>query len=69
MEKIREDMPVFLHDGEVAFGAVRRTSPLVVFVEGSGDFEVPASAIHDVHFAKLLLDGSKLDHRLRAAIA
>jgi hypothetical protein len=69
MEKIREGFAVFLHDGEVAFGAVRRISPLVVYVENAGDFEVPAAAVHDVHFEKVLLDASKLDARLVAAIA
>jgi hypothetical protein len=68
MQKIREDLPVFLHDGEVSFGAIRRVSPLVVYVEGSGDFEVPAAAVHDVHFDKVLIDIGKVDARLRAAI-
>ena len=67
-EKIREGFAVFLHDGEVAVGAVRRVSPLTIFIENGGDFVVPASAVHDVHFNKVILDGHKLDIKLRDAI-
>jgi len=67
-EKIREGFAVFLHDGEVAIGAVRRISPLTIFIENAGDFVVPASAVRDVHFDKVILDGRKLDARLHDAI-
>ena len=67
-EKIREGFAVFLHDGDVAIGAVRRISPLTIFIENSGDFVVPASAVHDVHFDKVNLDGRKLDAKLHDAI-
>jgi len=67
-EKIREGFAVFLHDGEVAVGAVRRVSPLTIFIENAGDFVVPASAVHEVHFNKVILDGGKLDANLHDAI-
>ena len=67
-EKIREGFAVFLHDGDVAIGAVRRVSPLTIFIENSGDFVVPASAVNDVHFSKVILDGRKLDAKLHDAI-
>ncbi|MBI1362305.1 MAG: hypothetical protein GC155_18680 [Alphaproteobacteria bacterium] len=68
-EKIREGFPVFLHDGEVAVGAVRRVTPLTVYIENSGDFVVPAAAVHDVHFDKVILDSGKIGHDMRGAIA
>jgi len=73
-EAIRPEMPVFLHDGEVAIGAVRHAphgshTDLIVFVEGGGDFLVHPGAVKDVHHDKLVLDPAKLDPRMRAAIA
>jgi hypothetical protein len=67
-EKIREGFAVFLHDGDIAVGAVRRVSPLTVYIENGGDFVVPADAVHDVHFDKVILDGRKLDEKLHEAI-
>jgi len=70
-EKIKEGFAVFLHDGEVAFGAVRQVSAkeLVIYIENHGDFTVPMRAVRDVHFNKVILDGSKLDSNVRTAIA
>lgn len=69
-ESIRIEHPVHLHDGEVAFGAVRAVNrhELVVYIENAGDFTVPMSAVHDVHDAKVVLDSSKLDKRTLNAI-
>ncbi|HOY79371.1 MAG TPA: hypothetical protein PLN33_16260 [Hyphomonadaceae bacterium] len=69
-EPIRVDQPVFLHDGDVAFGAVRAVTgkELRIYVENAGEFTVPVSAVHDVHFDKVILDGAKLDQKLHAAI-
>lgn len=69
MEKIREGFAVFLHDGDVAIGAVRQVQPLTIYVENAGDFVVPVAAIHDVHFNKVLLDSAKIGAKLQAAIA
>lgn len=73
LERIREDFEVYVHDGEVAFGAVRQVGPggrpeIVVFVENSGEFTVPLSAVRDVHDEKVILDCGRLDRRLREAI-
>jgi hypothetical protein len=70
MEKIREDLPVFLHDGDVAIGAVRAVhkADIDIYIENAGDFVVPLSAVHDVHFDKVILDGRKLDKEIRDAI-
>ena len=72
-ERIREDFEVYVHDGDVAFGAVRQVSPggrpeIVVYVENAGDFAIPISAVRDVHDEKVILDCAKLEHRLRKAI-
>lgn len=69
-ESIRVDQPVFLHDGDVAFGTVREVHghQLKIYIENAGDFTVPASAVQEVHFDKLILDGAKLDKKIHAAI-
>ena len=69
-ENIREGFDVFLHDGEKAFGAVRRVhrNGIVIYVENGGDFEVPLSAVVDAHSEKVLLDPGKLDPKLKEAI-
>jgi hypothetical protein len=69
-EAIREGFDVFTHDGEKAFGAVRRVhkDAIVVYVENAGDFEVPLSAVNDAHSEKVILDSGKLDAKLREAI-
>ncbi|MGH6877190.1 MAG: hypothetical protein ACREHV_07395 [Rhizomicrobium sp.] len=73
MERIEEDFEVFVHDGDVAFGAVRRVSPglrpeIVVYVENAGDFTVPLSAVREVHDEKVVLDCAKIGRDLKAAI-
>jgi len=69
-EPIRKDLPVFLHDGDVAVGAVRGMSgnDLIIYIENAGDFTLPRSVVKDVHEHKVILDGSKLDARVHAAI-
>ena len=70
MEKIAEGFDVFTHDGDKAFGAVRqvRGNEIVVYIENGGDFEVPLSAVKDVHDEKVVLDSGHLDARLKEAI-
>ncbi len=71
-EPIREGFDVFVHDGEKAFGAVRRieagSGHIVVYVEGAGDFSVPLSAVRDVHSEKVILDCGRIDVALKRAI-
>lgn len=72
-ERVREGFDVFVHDGEKAFGAVRRVhfegkNELLVYVENAGDFVVPYDAIKDVHADKVILDCNKIDRRLKSAI-
>jgi len=70
-ETIRVDLPVFLHDGDVAIGAVHAVSPdrVEIYIENSGDFSIPRSAVRDVHFNKVILDSAKLDKNVLGAIA
>ena len=70
MEQIREGFDVFLHDGDMAFGAIRQVSDgaLGIYVENAGDFTVRRSAVRDVHDGKVVLDGDRLEPRLQDAI-
>ena len=69
-EQLKPELPVFAHDGEVAFGAVREIYPteVLIYVENTGDIRIPLDAVADVHFDKVLLNLDKLDDRTRAAI-
>jgi hypothetical protein len=72
-DKIQVGYQVFVSDGGEEFGAVREVSPngrpeLVVYVENSGEFVVPLSAVEAVHSQKVILECGKLDRRLRQAI-
>ena len=69
-DKLKPELPVFAHDGEVAFGAVREIYPdeVMIYIENTGDVRVPRSAIADVHYDKVMLNVEKLDERTQAAI-
>jgi hypothetical protein len=69
-EKIEEGFMAFLVDGKDGIGAVREvtTTSLVIYVENAGEFEIPRSAVKDVHSQKVLLKPELLDKRLLAAI-
>lgn len=62
---------VYVKEGGVMFGAVRAVHRhgLQIYVENSGDFEVPADAVKSVHDGKVLLTIDKLGASLRTAIA
>lgn len=62
---------VYVKEGGVMFGAVRAVHRhgLQIYVENSGDFEVPADAVRSVHDGKVLLALDKLGTTLRTAIA
>jgi hypothetical protein len=69
-ETIRVDLPVFLHDGDVTIGSVHDVKPdsIEVYIENAGDFSIPRSAVHEVHFNKVILDGRKLSKEVHDAI-
>ena len=58
LEKIEDGAMVFLVNGAEGVGAVRRVSKsgIVVYVEGAGEFAIPASVILRVHDQKVMLD-------------
>ena len=70
MEKIQEGFDIFTHDGEKAFGAVRKVLPhgILIYIENAGDFEISADTIQAVHDGKVVLDSGKLDTTLTEAI-
>ena len=69
-EKIREGFDVFLAGGGKSFGAVRQVSKaeLVVYIENSGDFEIPLAAVKDTDAEKVMLDYALLGPKLKEAI-
>lgn len=69
-ERIQEGFDVFLHDGEHAFGAVRRVlaHEVVIYIENAGDFAVPMNAVQGVHDEKVILDGAKVGNAVHEAI-
>lgn len=69
-DTLATEMPVFAHDGEISFGAVREIYPheVVIFIENMGDVRISRDAIADVHYGKVLLDVEKLPDNVRAAI-
>jgi hypothetical protein len=73
-EAIEIGYQVFIVDGGEAFGAVREVAPqgreeLVIYVENTGDFVVPITAVEAVHSQKVILNYyKKLEPRLQQAI-
>ena len=71
-EKLEVGFQTFVNDAPEEFGAVRAISKdgkqLTVYVENSGDFTVPASAVISVQSEKVTFDCGKLEPKLRAAI-
>jgi len=72
-EAIREGFMVFITDGDEGIGSVRDIrrdqSALLIYIENSGDFVVPMSAVKAVHSEKVILDCNHLDADIRHAIA
>ena len=70
MERIEVGYQIFTADGNDEFGAVRGVTQedLLVYVENAGEFRIPLDAVRAVHSQKVIVDCSKLDPRLRAAI-
>ena len=70
MMKIEEGFMAFLADGGEGVAAVRRVRAdgIVLYVENSGEFVVPISAVSDVHSQKVILNARMLDAKLLEAI-
>jgi hypothetical protein len=71
-EKIEVGFQAFVSDGGEEFGAVREISrdgkTLTVYVENSGEFQIPRDAVSAVHSQKVVFHCAKLDPGLRQAI-
>jgi hypothetical protein len=64
----------FAHDGGEEFGAVRDVQPdgrpeLIVYIENSGEYTVPLSAVTAVYSGKVMIDVAQLPDLLREAVA
>ena len=64
---------VFTRDGGEEVGAVRQVVPndrpeIVVYIENTGDFVIPLTAVIAVHSQKVIIDLEKLDERAKVAI-
>ena len=71
-EEIQIGYQVFTSDGGEEVGAVRRVvrdrRALVVYIENTGDCEIPSDAIAAVHSQKIILNWDKLTPELNDAI-
>lgn len=71
-EDVQVGFQVFTSDGGEEVGAVRRVlrdrRRIVVYVENTGDCEIPSDAIAAVHSQKVILKWDKLTPELRDAI-
>jgi hypothetical protein len=70
-ETIQVGYQVFTSDGGEEVGAVHkvlRDRGLVVYIENTGDCEIPAEAIAAVHSQKVILKWDKLSPELQHAI-
>jgi ribosomal 30S subunit maturation factor RimM len=71
-EEIQIGYQVFTADGGEEVGAVRRIlrdrHRLVVYIENTGDCEIPSDAVAAVHSQKVILKWDKLGPEIRDAI-
>ena len=51
-------------------GSVHDVKPdsIEIYIENGGDFSIPRSAVREVHFNKVILDGRKLSKEVHDAI-
>jgi len=72
-EEIEPGFMVFLADGGQGIGSVREVRSglpeLLIYIENGGDFLVPMSAVAAVHSGKVILNFTRLDLRVREALA
>ena len=70
--QIQVGYQVFLKDGGEEVGAVRdlcgHRPEILVYVENSGEFTVPMTAVKAVHFQKVIVDASHLPEPMRVAV-
>jgi len=61
---------VYLEHNDEEIGAVREVARdhLIVYVENSGDVQIPGPAVKEAHDGKVVLDPAKLDRGVLAAM-
>ena len=64
----------FAKDGGEEFGAVRDVQPdgrpeLIVYIENSGEYTIPLSAVTGVYSGKVIIDVGQLAEALQEAVA
>lgn len=69
--QIEPGFMVFTAEGREGIGAVRQVgnASLTLYVENSGEFEVPFTAVKAVHDQKVVLASSLLDKALLEAVS
>ena len=69
--KIEPGFMVFTGEGREGIGAVRQVgdTSLVIYVENSGEFEIPFTAVKAVHDQKVVLTPSLLEKTLLEAVS
>ncbi len=70
MNPIEVGSMVFLAEGKEGIGAVRevRSDGFVLYVENAGEFEVPLSAVSNVHDSKVLINPQSVGPALLDAV-
>ena len=68
--RIEPGFMAFTAEGHEGIGAVRQVGngSLIIYVENSGEFEVPLEAVKAVHDQKVMLAPSLLDKALLEAV-
>jgi hypothetical protein len=69
--RIEPGFMVFTGEGREGIGAVRQvgSSSLILYVENSGEFEIPFSAVKAVHDQKVVLAPNLLDKDVLQAVS
>jgi hypothetical protein len=69
-DSIQQGFMVFTSEGREGIGAVLSTTPeaLQVYIENSGPFDVPRSAVSGVHDGKVMVNVDKLPAALLRAL-
>lgn len=72
LKSIEVGYQVFLKDGGDEVGAVRdvrhKTHEILINIENAGDFIIHVNSVRAVHSQKVILDGAKLPHDVKAAL-
>ena len=69
-EKVQIGDMVFLVDGDQAVGAVRGVwkQNIIVYVEDNGEFQIPLTAVAEIHSQKIMLNVHLLNQEFLTAI-